>query len=113
LLERAWAAHPGWATFLRRFADAGLFPNDPGLLDALMQSTDGGSSWHYMNSGTLYLNGYFNLAQVQVPIYASNEVTVAKDDSGRLFMYASWPTCQTPDGCQEWALGVWAASEPG
>ena len=41
LLERARAANPGWATYLRRFAGAGLFPNDPGLLDALLPLNEG------------------------------------------------------------------------
>ena len=43
LLDRARAANPGWATFLRRFAGAGLFPNDPRLIDALMPPNEGES----------------------------------------------------------------------
>ncbi|MDP9343969.1 MAG: hypothetical protein M3Q23_18130 [Actinomycetota bacterium] len=35
LLERARAANPRWAPYLRRLAASGLFPNDPALMDAL------------------------------------------------------------------------------
>jgi uncharacterized Ntn-hydrolase superfamily protein len=36
LLEEARAANPRWATYLRRLAESGRFPNDPALLDALL-----------------------------------------------------------------------------
>jgi uncharacterized Ntn-hydrolase superfamily protein len=41
LLERAREANPRWAVYLRRLAEAGMFPNDPAFLDALMP-LDGG-----------------------------------------------------------------------
>ncbi len=36
LVERARAANPRWAAYLRRFAASGLMPNDPAFLDAIM-----------------------------------------------------------------------------
>jgi uncharacterized Ntn-hydrolase superfamily protein len=35
LLERARAANPRWAAYLRRLAAAGRFPNEPAIMDAL------------------------------------------------------------------------------
>ena len=35
-IERARAANPRWALFLRRFAAAGFLPEDPAFLDAMM-----------------------------------------------------------------------------
>ena len=35
LVERARAANPRWAPYLRRLAASGIFPNDPALMDAL------------------------------------------------------------------------------
>lgn len=35
-VERARAVNPRWAPYLRRIGEAGLIPNDPDLLDALM-----------------------------------------------------------------------------
>jgi uncharacterized Ntn-hydrolase superfamily protein len=36
LLDRARTVNPRWAVYLRRLADAGMFPADPAFLDALM-----------------------------------------------------------------------------
>jgi uncharacterized Ntn-hydrolase superfamily protein len=36
LLEEARSANPRWAAYLRHLAQAGSFPNDPALLDALL-----------------------------------------------------------------------------
>ena len=38
LLARAFATHDGWALLLRRLPAAGLFPDDPGLIDSLLSS---------------------------------------------------------------------------
>ena len=77
----------------------------------VVQSTTDGSSgsWQAMNSGTLYVNGYFQLSQRGVPSYGSNEVSVAQDQAGHLFMYASWPSCNQLINCNQWILGVWGA----
>jgi uncharacterized Ntn-hydrolase superfamily protein len=40
LLEEARRANPRWAAYLRHLAEAGSFPNDPTLLDALMPLDD-------------------------------------------------------------------------
>lgn len=42
LLEEARMANPRWAVYLRRLAAAGMFPNDPAFLDALMPSEPNG-----------------------------------------------------------------------
>ncbi len=48
------------------------------------------------------------LAIATLALYLIGGVSVAR--GGHLFMYASWPTCQSGlDTCKEWALGVWAA----
>jgi hypothetical protein len=36
VLALAFAVHDGWAELLRRLPAAGLFPDDPALLDALL-----------------------------------------------------------------------------